>query len=324
MKVRLTPEGKEYLPDLLKFAKHLKRSEDIDPIYPVLRELHSMHGLSEEEALWHSFLYVAWYNLPVSHAVFALASEPRSKLAYKGRITKFAKTWPTGIERRSNRGGKVFQHIEAFCQVTDHTSLAEWFRNGFIEAPTLAKREANWRMINERLQAVWGNGRWAAYKHCEVLRRVHDFPVEAPDMGHRFSSGPRKGLATLYGELEGQGEAVIAVLDAQGRHLQERLYHMGLGLDVEELETVLCNWKSLLGGKYYVGHDIDEMQEQIEVASERGLLDDRLREELYEARRRALPRHYLGEENGWEGVQKKRMISFRDRRKVVVRKARQK
>jgi hypothetical protein len=320
VKHQLTAEGKERLPDLVRFGRHLLASGDIDPIYPILRSIHQERRFNEEQALWHSFLYVAWYHLPVGHAAFDWAPRSISKAAYGKHIRNIGSTWPTGIERRSNRGGRVFTHIESFCHVTSHIPLSQWFRNGFVTAPTLAKRNANWRMLNERLQAVWGNGRWAAYKHCEVLRRVHDLPVEAPDMGHRFSSGPREGLATLYGPLEGQGEAVIAVLDGQGRDLQERLEKRGLTVDVEELETILCNWKSLLKGKYYVGHDIDELQEQINQAHERGIINDRQHNELFDARARALPHQYLGEEGGWEGIQKNRMVRYRDVRRIVIRK----
>ena len=322
MKVRLTPEGRELLPYVVKFGRHLLSSYDVDPIYPVLKELHTARGLTEEQALWHSFLYVAWYNMPVGHAVFDYAPRPRSKRAYGRVIRDIGTGWPTGIERRSNRGGKVFQHIEAFCDATDHLSLWEWFRNGFVVAPTLSKRHANWHMINERLQAIWGNGRWAAYKHCEVLRRVHDFPVEAPDMGHRFSSGPRKGLGLLYGPLDGQSEAIVAVLDSQGRDLQERLLGRGLEVDVEELETILCNFNSMVHGRYYVGHDIDEMQEQIDLAHERKIINAKQRDELFGARLASLPPEYLGELGGWHGIQKRRMTRFRDDRRVVIRKER--
>lgn len=320
MKIKLTPEGRELLPYVAKFGRHLIASSDIDPIYPVLKKLHAAQGMDEEQALWHSFLYVAWYHLPVGHAVFGHWPDRKAMLKKNKTWVREATTWPTGIERRSNRGGKVFTHIEAFRAATDHLPLSNWFRNGFIHAPTLSKRHTNWHMINERLQAVWGNGRWAAYKHCEVLRRVHDFPVEAPDMGHRFSSGPRKGLAELYGPLEGQSEAIVAVLDAQGRDLQERLERRGLVVDVEELETILCNFHSLLKGRYYVGHDIDEMQEQIDHAVQRHIISTAQAEELYEARWAALPLQYLGEEQGWCGVQKKRMTRFRDDRKIVIRK----
>lgn len=320
MKVKLTPEGKELMPYVARFGRHLIASSDVDPIYPVLKELHTARDLDEDEALWHSFLYVAWYHMPVGHAVYDLAPNP-CKLSSKSMMRVGAHMWPTGIERRSNRGGKVFQHIEAFCKATTDSTLSEWFREGFFIAPTLLDRHANWHVVNERLQSIWGNGRWAAYKHCEVLRRVHNLSVEAPDMGHRFSSGPRKGLAELYGPLEGQSEAIVAVLDAQGRDLQERLLGRGVEVDVEELETILCNFHSMLKGRYYVGHDIDEMQEQIDQAHERGIISDSQRDELYGAREANLPTWYLGEHNGWHGIQKRRMTRFRDDRRVVIRKA---
>lgn len=305
---------------MVRFGRHLIRSMDIDPVYPVLVKLHDQ--MDTEESYWHSLLYVGWYHLPVAHSAWLRWPRPRDKRMYTNRKwMEQASKWPTGIERRSNRGGKVFQHLEAFCKATDHVSLEQWFRTGMVKAPTLAKRHQNWRVLNERLQAIWGNGRWAAYKHCEILRRVHGLPVEAPDMGHRHSSGPREGLETLYGPLEGQGEAVIAVLDARGRDLQKRLKEAGLRADIEELETILCNWKSLLKGKYYVGHDIDEMQEQLVQAEERGILTPDFAMDIWNARALALPAHYLGElgQPGWCGVQKSRQKRFLER-KIVIRK----
>jgi hypothetical protein len=71
---------------------------------------------------------------------------------------------------------------------------------------------------------------------------------------------------------------------------------------------VLCDFNSTRKGHYYVGHDIDQMLAQIKAA---GLSpdDERL---LLDIRREVFPADYLGELNGWDGVDK-------DRRKVYQR-----
>jgi len=314
--VRLTPDGQERLPDLFRFGRHLVSSRDIDPLYPVLHDIHRTQGMEPQQALWHSFLYVAWYHLPSAMAAYECSPLPGRWL-----VRHLDASWPTGIERRNNRGGRVADHIRSFLEATRRTQLWDWFSDGLdMESFTPEGRIQNWRILNERLQTIHGNGRWAAYKHLEVLRRVHNFPVWAPDMGNQFSSGPREGLAMLYGDIEGQTSRVIAKLDRQGVDLQRRLAKHGLVVDIEELETILCNWKSLVKGKYYVGHDIDELQEQCERAVAAGVIDPGQFELIMQARYFTLPRQYLGEVNGWVGVQRKRMTAYRDQGRILTRR----
>lgn len=309
MKPTLTEEGEAHLPKLLVFGKHLMKSRDIDPLYPMLEHVIEERNMDEDEAYWFTFLYVAWYNISVGLHAWHLCSEASDRIL--PHIYNAPLAWPTGIERRASRGGRVIGHIESFLEASRETGTAAWFLQELdMEATTLEEKHANWKIVNARLQTLRMNGRWAAYKHCEVLRRVHGVPIIAPDMGNQFSSGPREGLAMIYGEIEGQGPKVIEQLDRQGVHLQRLLSKRGLETDIEELETILCNWKSLRKGKYVVGHDIDENQEQIDLALERGLINDEEAALLYEAREATLPGAYLGELHDWHGVDKERCKAY--------------
>lgn len=317
-KFELTPQGKRHFRALCVFAKHMLATEDIDPLYPVLREL--QEGMSRDQALWHSFLYVAWYNLPSATAAFDLCPEPDERL-----LDLIDPSWPTGTERRANRGGKVIDHIRDYLdKVAEARGMQEpVYYNGIPHhgGCDLEQRHENWRVINDNIRSIWGNGRWAGYKHCEVLRRVNGSQLlEAPDAGHQFSTGPREGLHMLYGELAGQGKDLIDLLDEMTLDLQVRFARRGLEMDIEHVETILCNYKSLAKGKYYVGHDIDELQEQIETCFERGIISKRQRARLYDAREESLPANYLGELCGWEGVDKTRNKHFVRTGKIAIRK----
>lgn len=315
MKIELTEDGKDRLKDFVRFGKHLKSSSDIDPLYPILRSIIVQHKMTEEQAYWFTFLYVAWYNVAVGYRAWLECPEPDPDI-----LTLLDPSWPTGVERRASRGGRVREHIDSFLTAADGYRIQTWFNRGLnADAFELEDQHANWRILNERLQTLRMNGRWAAYKHCEVLRRVHYVMVQAPDMGNQFSSGPREGLAFLYGELDGQGPKVISRLDRQGLNLQRRVARLGLEVDIEELETILCNWKSVMKGKYYVGHDIDENQEQIHIAVEKGILTEEQADTLWIARQTTLPHEYLGELNGWNGVQKDRQTAYMKQRKIVRR-----
>lgn len=313
----LLPEAERQFEDLSFFLRHMLYSQDLDPLYPVLR--HLQLGMDREQALWLSFLYVAWYNLPSGWAAYNAYPHEIDLLAH------FADpTWPTGTERRANRGGKVKDHILSYrLALVGHRSQHDWYTKGLNMNPTRRRHlHDNWRIVNERLQELFLNGRWAAYKHCEVLAKVNGLPLLAPDMGHAFSSGPREGLEMLYGPLAGNDSTTIAELDTRGEDLLYRLQSEGHQVEIEEVETILCNWKSLVKGKYYVGNDIDELQEQILVAEERGILSKHESSFLWRARRKTIPHEYLGELGGWHGPDKQRRKAYKDRGVIVTRRPR--
>lgn len=316
--LKLKSEAKLRWRDYLRFSNQMLKTSDIDPVYPVLHELNLRTPAQySEQALWLSFLYVAWYNLPVGLTAYSKHPEPSEKI-----LPKIDNSWPTGIERRANRGGKVVFHIDSYLKaVNEYGNQHDYYTADMnMDATTEKELHENWRIVNQRLQLLYLNGRWAAYKHCEILRRVHGLPVLAPDMGNAFSSGPRAGLALFYGEIEGNSPAVIAQLDEQALDLQFRMAGSGVEVDIEELETLMCNWKSLVNGKYYIGHDIDELLEQMHTGEERGWLSTINSALLQKARADSLPNEYLGEIRGWHGVDKKRMKAYKERGKLLIRR----
>lgn len=316
---QLTEQGREDFRLLVKFARHLMASRDIDPLYPIMENMIEEQEMDLETALWFTFLYVAWYNLPSAYAAFLACPEPRKRV-----LELDGARWPTGIERRSNRGGVVFKHIADYLEKVEYygDQLTLYTNDDLdINSPVVGKNDhVGWHIVNHQIQSIWGNGRWAAYKHCEILRRVNGFPIAAPDMGHQFSSGPREGLEMLYGPIRGEGAAAIQRLNDYSEDFLRRLSRKGVEADIEEGETILCNYKSLAKGKYYVGHDVDELQEQIELSVEDGRHTARRVQPIYNARMATIPSQYLGELNGWHGVDKKRMKAFRDRRKILIRR----
>jgi len=312
--LKLKPEAKLRWKDYLKFSHKMLETKDIDPVYPVLQELNKGLMMDEQE-FWLSFLYVAWYNLPVGLTAYTKCPEPDLRI-----LPKIDWSWPTGIERRANRGGKVVFHIESYLKTVAEYGDQYVFYTKDLDFSKQADPEQNWRIINTRLQTLHLNGRWAAYKHCEILRRVHGLPILAPDMGNAFSSGPRQGLALFYGEVEGNSPAAIELLDEQALDLQARMAKWGVEVDIEELETLMCNWKSLVNGKYYIGHDIDELLEQMHVGQERGWLSTINQAVLEKARRDSLPNEYLGEIRGWHGVDRRRMRAYKDRGRLLIRR----
>lgn len=283
-------------PDYARFHGLALESRDVDPVYPVLRALAVAQGLTPEDVTRLVMHHVAFYHLGSALAYY---TGERGKL-------------PTGVERRGHRDPKQLnRHLAALRAVERQPGGY----TGHLATGLPADPYAAWGVLMGRLLALHGNGRWAAYKSAEMLWKVCDYPVAAPDMGHAYSSGPRKGLALLTAVPEGNSATAVGELDGISEYLCGWLAGLGHAAPVEEVETTLCDFHSLYKGNYYVGHDIDQMLRQ--------LLDvqSSLTKQALAARGAALPWWYLGEVRGWAGVDRDRRTFYRRTGQIAIRGA---
>ncbi len=284
--------------DFVRFARAQLRSGDIDPTYPVLAASYAREGISREVALWRTLLFVTTYHLGYAkHLWRNVAPEPRSL-----DFTDFVGL-VTGIERRGFRGRP--DHAARFVNdVLDeaggpHGSLGAW-------VDSFGTGESGWDRAREGLRNARGAGPWAAYKWADLLAHVHDLDITASDLGVGGASetaGPIPGMVLLTGK---SWKVCATDVDLQ-RSLLAKSLAAGVpfsGLD--QLETALCDFNSLVKGGYYVGHDIDDQMTKLAGC---GPL-------LWEARS-VFPDAYRGEFGGWVGVRKDLKTAYRDRGLVL-------
>jgi hypothetical protein len=281
-------------------------SNEIDDVYPCLKEFGKILKLSEEQAVWLTFLYVAYYNMNSTLQVF---QEHREPTIPRLDLLKL----PTGTERRAHRvPSKLERHLGELVSIAENNGgLLAWIRKYLVhDSP-----QQSWDRVVGALESIYGNGRWASYKTAEMLWKINDLPLQASDMGHAHSSGPRKGLALLYDNLpDGNGIEDVAELDRISIDLLGKLEQLGVDAKIEEAETSLCDVYALAEGHYYLGMDIDAMLENLLKCP------SPLAQVMFEARARVIPHHYLGELNGWTGVDQKRKRVFKETGKLVVRR----
>lgn len=300
--------------DFVAFSRAQLACQDVDPAYPVLRKL--QEEMSHEQALWHSILYVAYYNIASAQEAFAWVNWP-------GIVPDDISTLPTGIERRGLRGGAALnRHLASVAQLVEKYggSLQGWldpWLNG--DRPvTMKQRQAAYRIIrDDKLREPWGNGRWAAYKTAEILEKVNGLPLTATDMGNDDSSGPRRGLELLYGKLPGNSAAVIAQLDEWGEQVQARLNAepgIPIPVTIDEIETLLCDFHALAAGHYYVGHDIDQMYAQLTNSKAQQYMGP-----VWKARQQVFPQAYLAEVTSHAVLDGGRKRAYRDLGMVLTR-----
>lgn len=288
--------------DFIAFSKAQLASGDIDPAYPVLRMRARLDKCTREQALWRSLLHVTWYNLGSAETCWKVWKDPTP---IEGQFV-----FPTGVERRGFRGPAGGRKAQDFVnsvlsraeEVAPGKGLCGWL-DSVVRAYGVGER--GWRGIREELERCAGAGSWASYKWADLLRNVHDFRIAADSIlggGDGIGSGPVAGFALVFRVLSAPSRI-------EQRLAMERCINSGAAFaGLDQFETCLCDFNSLFRGHYYVGHDIDAMMTQL--AEDSG---------LWEARRMALPRAYLGEMNGWRGVEAARKKIYQDLKAVVVR-----
>lgn len=300
------PRDGSNLADLATFARWHVASGDIDPVYPVLGSLIDRWALDAEDALRFVLLYVAYYDL--GSAVSAW--DAGAWVPGRGLDSRFA-LLPTGTERRGLRGGiNLVTHIDSLDGRLAGGGLVPWLTSRFGDDPF-----TNWKIAEATLRSVEHNGRWAAYKTGEIMATVLGLPLAPTDAGHDFSSGPRSGLALVYPKVakyKGSRSGTVAALDGFTEDLRSDMADRGVVLPVEQLETVLCDWHAVVEGRYYVGHDIDLMLEQVG----RPHVTESARADIDAARGASFDGRWLGEVSGWSGVRPKLKRLYRDAGRV--------
>jgi len=287
--------------DFLSFCHAQLLTKDVDPVYPLLERLYS--HFTPEEALWHTLLYVSYYHLGSVTRVYPHTPVRSALPAQFARLS-------CATERRGFRGGTISKHLLSVQEITrPYESLTAFFQEGLSRSDPYA----NWQTLTDRLQRFWGNGRWAAYKTCEILMSVHHYPLVAPNMGNEFSSGPRQGLALFYPTVVGNTPQAVRILDEQGEDLLRRVHKHDIVLHIAQLETMLCDFHAVYEGRYYIGHDIDQMLAQLYTLSP---LEAK---ELFSLRAELFPDAYLGEVHGWNGPDRVRKTLYKKTGVLLLR-----
>lgn len=278
--------------DFRLFAIHHLHSKDIDPAYPYLKRAYELDGVRGNKAIWRTLLYVALYDLGSARLLWGLYPEPaRIDQAHleKGLVGFLS----TGSERRGFRGSWLFCDMVNEVVEKSGGDLMMWVMGAAMSGQASTMNCPVWNLVREQFESVKHNGTWAGYKWADLLKNVHGFSMSAPDIGFgggNKASSPVAGLSKLL--------CVDWKRAATDIDLQKEFYYKCLSAGIpysgiEEMETGLCDFNGLTNGRYYVGHDIDKMMEQLEGFDEAAW---RPRDVFLD--------QYRGERGGWFGVRK--------------------
>lgn len=234
--------------NIIKFGRALIETEDLDPIYTMLYRAQ----LSEKKLRRWLLAYWFFYHAGVASSLSEYERE--SFFTNAMRLAIDPKT-PRGTERRHFRGASAIASIKFF-------QLKYISPVNAVEELTSLKPDVN--EIVTYVSEFWPMfGPWMGFKIADMLERLGLKEIGFPVRTLKMYRDPVKG-AELYMakhpdvEFTGVTDVVKHLMREFSDYKAPPRYERPI--NVQEVETILCKWKSHLNNHYPVGKDTKEIR----------------------------------------------------------------
>jgi hypothetical protein len=252
--------------DIYTFGKQLIETMDLDPVYVIL---HSVQWNHKQLCDW-LLAYWCFYHCGTASWI-ANASKLPDMYWERFRTAASSKDYPRASERRHFRGKAAIEAVEFLINTkmspTQLIGLIAWGQTIHMirnPQPTLSE-------VMDRVKELRNFGNWIAFKVADMLERleISSIQFQPSDVFYMFEA-PRKGAEAMaewykvtytepyvYEWAYNQLHKKLGKLLAPPRHERR--------INIQEIETILCKWKSHLNGHYTVGKDTKEVKHGLEL-----------------------------------------------------------
>lgn len=262
--------------DVVDFGRTLIQSGDLDPLYIALNRSQL------EPSAVKRFLVGYWCTYHVGQSAWLAEKEGQkffnalNVIAMNTTPSPVGGRWPRGKERRHWRGEQAtksalelnnrYKHAE---EMVDYVS-----RN---RGEDIVYTSLPFATVNRLVQEHRGFGDWIAFKVGDMLETCLGVPVSFQEAEVFMFKDPAKAATMVFREknpdLAAQWDA--GAFSIQQTEINRRVsgwleqqfsdllapHNSRRPVQLQEVETVLCKWKSHMNGHYPVGNDITEIRE---------------------------------------------------------------
>lgn len=262
---------------ILPFGQDLITSGDLDPVYIALI------GAKLDPVLLRRWMLVYWTFYHCGVASYVTDAKTLDEFWDRWRWaalnvaehpTPFGGRWPRGHERRHMRGRNAENCWEAMFG--RYALAPERFVDVCVpDHPVGECRVLLCRDVVKRVRDHVQFGPWIGFKVADMTERVLGIPVDFTNAEVFIFEDPKKAALLFWRMSTGQPEGAkprdeAKVLEETVSYLIEKFktfkapprYDRPIGL--QEVETVLCKWKSHLNGAYPMNNDILEIREGLQ------------------------------------------------------------
>lgn len=262
--------------DIYAFGEHLLSTGDLDPVYIALDK---MEWADEAHLFRWLIAYWCFYHCGAASYI----SEAQGKEFWE-RMMVAAKNetpapdggrWPRGSERRHFRGEAAVKAVkQLWGRYFDKPE--EMVARIAVQAETVVGLNTTmarpYAEVADRAKALPLFGPWISFKVCDMLDRLGIVPVDFDQAAVFMFADPVKAALIFWRRKMGLIDSAKPkdeqlVINGVVEHLTDHFkahtapprHERPVGL--QEIETILCKWKSHLNGHYPLFNDIDEIRE---------------------------------------------------------------
>lgn len=279
-----------------QFGHELITSGDLDPVYIMLQ------GLPEPRLSRFLVAYWCTYHVGVSSYLADCDKEPPASMSFwqvlgsvatQGSIgSPVGGPWPRGKERRHWRGRNAARswddlrtkYAESPLLMTGHLHELARATPTIGQMGSLDKVAVPFKKVADFIKTHDCFGPWIAFKIADMCEQVMDIPVDFREAEVFMFETPKDAARLLFlnkshnldteaglrllkeGKVRIKDEEqvihrVVAWLTSVFKTYPAPNNKRGVGL--QEVETILCKWKSHCSGHYPLYNDIGEVTEQL-------------------------------------------------------------
>lgn len=248
-----------------EFGAHLLESQDLDPVYVILQSIPDRITAARwclaYWCLYHAGLasYVA--ERPTQGEYWAALREA----ACNQTACPVGGRWPRGTERRHWRGANALKSLDDL----ERRYLGE--PAGFVD---LAQQKApSFEGMSNFVQSHSGFGPWMAFKVCDMMEQVFGCTVDFSRAAVFMFDAPKEAALLVWKRKAGLPEnvkvknpqaAIDSVVDYLCDYFGSQLApNKRRAVGLQEVETILCKWKSHKNGHYPLNNDLEDVHHQL-------------------------------------------------------------
>lgn len=255
--------------DIYTFGAHLLETGDLDPVYIALDKMEWSDA--DQQARWLVAYWCFYHCGAASYISEASGKEFWQRMSVAAKNEAEAPDggrWPRGSERRHFRGEAASKAVK--------TLWGRYFEDPERIVTEIAAGEGPlpYAMVAGRAKELPLFGPWISFKVCDMLDRLGIQAVDFDQAAVFMFDDPVKAALTLWrqhsklpDEAKPKDEATkVRIIENVVDHLSEHFkgftapprHERPVGL--QEIETILCKWKSHRNGHYPLFNDIDEIR----------------------------------------------------------------
>lgn len=259
---------------IIEFGTQLIQSGDVDPIYVMLWEALQQYPEEFNPQQLKRWLVAYWcfYNAGLASYLSELEGEEfwnRMMIAAENKVPPpVGDRWKRGKERRHFRGKQATYCVEKLsAKYPEPEAMVDYLKGDISSSESFLS-------VANRAHKHYLFGHWIGFKIADMLERVMCAQISFDQASIFMFDDPEKSAFMLFEkqfpELVNKPGVKLkreAVLNAVVGYLQEKLGHLPApprferNINIQEIETVLCKWKSHMNGHYPINNDIDEIHE---------------------------------------------------------------